>query len=187
MKWSRSDLLSYSTTKYDIDYEVKTILEEAHIGKEPKCSRKVRKPTRRGRRAGKKKVCELYQQRNTQESEYRSIPVRITDRTYGGINREKDLPVRPQYYKAISTRKEANLPSVLLANVRSLRSKVDEVGVVSRTNNVSVVCLTETWLDDEISDSYVGIPGYFIIRRDRTSTVRDHGGGVSVYVKEDMP
>ena len=53
MKWSRSDLLSHSTTKYDIDYEVKTILEDVHIGKEPKCSRKVRKPTRRARRAGK--------------------------------------------------------------------------------------------------------------------------------------
>jgi hypothetical protein len=79
MKWSRSDLLSYSTTKYDIDYEVKTILVEVHIGKEPKCSRKVRKPTRRGRRAGKY-VTERYQQRNTQESKYPSIPVRITDR-----------------------------------------------------------------------------------------------------------
>ena len=97
MKWSRSVLLSYSKTKYDIEYEVKTTLEEFHIGKESKCTRKVRKPTRRGRRAGKKKVCELYQQRNTQESEYRSIPVRITDRTYGGFNRDKALPVRPQY------------------------------------------------------------------------------------------
>jgi hypothetical protein len=67
-----------------------------------------------------------------------------------------------------------------------LCGKVDEVGVASRTNNVSVVCLTETWLDDEISNSYVGISGYFVIRKDRTSTVREDGDGVCVYVKEDM-
>jgi hypothetical protein len=48
------------------------------------------------------------------------------------------------------------------------------------------VCLTETWLDDEISNSYVGISGYFVIRKDRTSKVREDGDGVCVCVKEDI-
>lgn len=41
------------------------------------------------------------------------------------------------------------------------------------------VCITETWLDDDISDSELFIPGYVMVRLDRSR----HGGGIIMYIK----
>ena len=41
-----------------------------------------------------------------------------------------------------------------------------------------VVCITETWLSEEISNVELSIPNYHIFRLDRNR----HGGGVIVYV-----
>ena len=61
---------------------------------------------------------------------------------------------------------------------------MNEIDAVVHTNDVSIVCLTETWLDDDISDSYMSIPGYYLIRRDRTNIEKAHGGGVCVYISK---
>ena len=42
-----------------------------------------------------------------------------------------------------------------------------------------IVCITETWLDNSISDNELTIPGYCIIRLDRNR----HGGGVLMYIR----
>ena len=39
------------------------------------------------------------------------------------------------------------------------------------------MCITETWLDDDISDSELFIPGYVTVRLDRSR----HGGGIIMY------
>ena len=39
------------------------------------------------------------------------------------------------------------LPTILLAKVPSVVSKVDELEVVADTNNADVTCLTESWLN----------------------------------------
>jgi len=41
------------------------------------------------------------------------------------------------------------------------------------------VCITETWLDDDISDSELFIPGYVTVRLDRSR----HGGEIIMYIK----
>jgi len=41
-----------------------------------------------------------------------------------------------------------------------------------------IVCITETWLDDNVSDSEICIPVFDIVRLDRNR----HGGGVIIYV-----
>ena len=43
--------------------------------------------------------------------------------------------------------------------------------------------VSETWLHENIKDDEIHIPGYNIFRRDRTTGV---GGGVSIYVKENI-
>ncbi len=49
------------------------------------------------------------------------------------------------------------LPSIHLANLRSLPNKTDELLLLSRTNkdfsNSAALCFTETWLNDTIPDS----------------------------------
>lgn len=50
--------------------------------------------------------------------------------------------------------------------------------------------MTEMWLDDEITDSYINILGYYLIRRNRTNI--DSQGlmavvFVCVYVKDNLP
>ena len=56
------------------------------------------------------------------------------------------------------------VPSVLLSNVMSLASEVDEVSNVITNANLDIACITETWLRDHIHDNVVCIPGYNLVR-----------------------
>ena len=46
-----------------------------------------------------------------------------------------------------------------------------------------VIAVSETWLDDTISDADISLQDYTIFRRDR----HRHGGGILVYVRETLP
>ncbi|XP_048051513.1 polymeric immunoglobulin receptor-like [Megalobrama amblycephala] len=63
------------------------------------------------------------------------------------------------------------LPSIHLANLRSLPNKTDELLLLSRTNkdfsNSAALCFTETWLNDAIPDSVLSLPGFQLFRSDR--------------------
>jgi len=48
--------------------------------------------------------------------------------------------------------------------------------------NPDVICVTETWLGEEIDNSEISLPGYNIVRLDR----HRHGGGVAMYVKNTI-
>lgn len=75
------------------------------------------------------------------------------------------------------------LPYVLLmANVRSLFNKVDELSVILPRHDVDVAVFVETWLSDSIPDAALEIGGFriIIIRKDRTS---GSGGGIAAFVK----
>jgi hypothetical protein len=77
------------------------------------------------------------------------------------------------------------LPRFCLANVRSLRYKVDQLSVVFQLNKITVGCVTESWLDCEIATETVDIDGYIRYRRDRSDGRR--GGGVLCYVDANWP
>ena len=74
--------------------------------------------------------------------------------------------------------------SVMHANVRSLASepKLIDMNVRATEHKLSVLGVSETWLDDTIRDSDLEIPGYNIIRKDRNR----HGGGVAIYVEDNL-
>ena len=67
-------------------------------------------------------------------------------------------------------------------NVRSLLRNLSEIELLLSQNNVHILSLNETWLDDSVLDQEVYIAGYQIIRKDRNR----HGGGVVVYIKENL-
>ena len=88
------------------------------------------------------------------------------------------------------------LPSIILSNVRSLRPKApnttfDELlaNVVFRSEfrEACMLCFTETWFCDNISDDSVAIDGLgppLRCDRDCDVTVKKRGGGVYMYINE---
>lgn len=67
-------------------------------------------------------------------------------------------------------------------NARSLLSKLDQFFECVRVNELDVVGVTETWLDERMDDDSLYFPGYNFFRRDRGS----RGGGVGMYVRDDL-
>ena len=67
-----------------------------------------------------------------------------------------------------------------MTNIRSLIGKLDELIMTVLSIDPDIVFLTETWLTESIASSSVNIPGYMLLRNDRTAR---KGGGVAFYIK----
>ena len=48
------------------------------------------------------------------------------------------------------------------------------------TSKIDILCLSESWLTDNVMNSEIEVPGYKTIRKDRT---KKKGGGLLIYVK----
>lgn len=77
--------------------------------------------------------------------------------------------------------------NIYYQNVRGLRTKTAVFFRNVCSNSYDVICLTETWLMDGISDSEFD-DGYLVWRRDRdyTHTSQMMGGGVLIAVKRGL-
>ena len=75
---------------------------------------------------------------------------------------------------------------MVVANVRSLTNKFDELHAFVEEVKPAVVGITESWLNDDYSDAGFTIPGYVMYRQDRMDTHRGFGGGVLLYVKGEL-
>ena len=66
----------------------------------------------------------------------------------------------------------------------SLAQKIDELqaALSSCFSSAGIICTTEAWLKDRISDSIVNLPGFSIIRKDR---LENSHGGVCAYIKDE--
>ena len=82
-----------------------------------------------------------------------------------------------------SQRKRWELPTVFLANVRSLANKSDDLEATVQLNHSDIICLTETWLSDDVPSEAVSINDFSLFRNDRNR----QGGGVACYVRSDLP
>ena len=79
------------------------------------------------------------------------------------------------------------MPMMVCGNVRSIRNKIDELTALTRWNfayrESSLICLTETWLQDKDPCSVYELDGFTLFRGDRSNTTgKSQGGGVCVYV-----
>ena len=80
------------------------------------------------------------------------------------------------------------LPAVVLTNARSIRNKLDELHGLLHTkrlkNQSQLICITESWLNPDISTSRTELQGYEQFRNDRqpTASGKAYGGGILVYV-----
>ena len=71
---------------------------------------------------------------------------------------------------------------IMHLNINSLLSKIDEVRDIIIKTKPTIFGVSESKLDDTVSDNEIHIDGYVIIRSDRNR----HGGGVACYIKEDI-
>ncbi len=84
------------------------------------------------------------------------------------------------------------LPSIHLANLRSLPNKMDKLLLLSQTNkdfsNSAALCFMETWLNDAIPDSALHLPSFQLFRADRDaeSMGKSHGGGACFYINWEV-
>ena len=69
--------------------------------------------------------------------------------------------------------------NILYFNARSLLPKLDELRLICTFKNPDIVCVVESWLCCDISDSELSINGYCITRLDRNR----HGGGILFFIK----
>lgn len=83
------------------------------------------------------------------------------------------------------------LPTVILANVQSLRSKVDElqanVRFQTEYRDACLLALTETWLKEQDPQSDLEIEGFgepFRLDRNSSVTGKSLGGGLCLYVNK---
>ena len=76
---------------------------------------------------------------------------------------------------------ELPMPMIMTGNVRSLRNKTD-ISALCRYDfsyrESSMICLTETWLQDSDPDSSVDVDGFTMLRCDRNLESKTSGGGV---------
>ncbi len=78
-------------------------------------------------------------------------------------------------------------------NAQGLRNKFGLFSSYISDNRPDIVCVSETWLDDEVMDAEVECPGYRVFRRCRNLKDYPEGmfsqstrGGVLILVKSDL-
>ena len=63
-------------------------------------------------------------------------------------------------------------------------NKIDEIAIELDRNKIEIAVFTETWLSQNIPSKPLNINGYDLLRNDRDGK---QGGGVCVYIKQDIP
>jgi hypothetical protein len=61
---------------------------------------------------------------------------------------------------------DSRIPTIFVSNIRSIAPKIDELECVVNQNDSDIVCITETWLSDEIPDNAVAMHGFTLFRKD---------------------
>ena len=63
------------------------------------------------------------------------------------------------------------MTTMFYSNVRSVVNKVNELNLLMFDLNPDLICLCETWTNENITDSFLNLENYNLIsRRDRTDT-----------------
>ena len=69
-------------------------------------------------------------------------------------------------------------------NARSLAPRLNEVCHLLDSERLEILCVTETWLSEEVLDAVLLVPGYRLFRCDRPGGRR--GGGVAILVSDEL-
>ena len=67
-------------------------------------------------------------------------------------------------------------------NARSLLPKLTDARLLVQRTNAAVLAVTETWLDESVTNAEIELNGYIVNRKDRNRK----GGGVCLYIRSDI-
>ena len=80
---------------------------------------------------------------------------------------------------------KVKLATLNIANLMSKKKyKVKHLEALMRDKDIKVICLQETWLNDEILETETHIEGYVNYRQDRGGDRK--GGGTSTYISSSL-
>ncbi len=71
---------------------------------------------------------------------------------------------------------------IIHVNIRSLAPKIDLLRVWVDLHKPNIITLSETWLNNNISDNEINLTNYVLYRSERCS----RGDGVAIYVSSDL-
>ena len=100
------------------------------------------------------------------------------------VNKQSTRPGGVDQSNLINLVSSYVFPTLLNCNARSLCKKMDELQCVCDDDNIDICAISESWLNDDIPTTSVGLFGYFPPMRNDRSHKR--GGGVAVYVRQGL-
>ena len=71
------------------------------------------------------------------------------------------------------------------SNINSLLAHIDELRVFMSSSKIDILAINETKLDSTIHDNEIQLPGFEVVRKDRTVNGRN-GGGVCIYLRSNL-
>lgn len=78
---------------------------------------------------------------------------------------------------------------VIYFNARSIISKIEHLEILINDHNPDLILITESWCNENISNSMLNIDGYCLdteLRHDRRDTVNGIGGGLLVFYRNEL-
>ena len=87
-------------------------------------------------------------------------------------------------FKSLREQRQSH-PGVILAhlNINGLLSKFDWIGLLLRLRLPDILCLSETKIDESVTDATLSVSGYEFFRNDRDR----QGGGLCMYISSCLP
>ena len=87
----------------------------------------------------------------------------------------------------INLRKQGkNSLKCLYFNARSIMNKIDELELYLTQEKPDLLGITETWTYEDVQDSEICVEGYTLLRKDRAIGDKIRGGGVALYIKNEI-
>ncbi|PIK46567.1 hypothetical protein BSL78_16576 [Apostichopus japonicus] len=103
-----------------------------------------------------------------------------------GISLDKDYVPSGGDYRRFESKKVIVIVLTLGGMLRSIRKNFAEFTVLLEDLKPDVFGITESWLREDIDSAEVSHPGYVVYRQDRRDTHNGVGGGVLLYVRDDI-
>src|SRR5207247_597867 len=76
----------------------------------------------------------------------------------------------------------------MYTNIRSIlnNNKLTELSKKLQDDNIDILGITESWLKEDVGNAKINIPGYNLYRKDRLLEDKMKGGGVLLYVRDNL-
>ena len=72
-------------------------------------------------------------------------------------------------------------------NINRIMNKMDGIRDLLTQYKFDALALNETFLSPDINDTELTIPGYWLARKDRSKSAKSSGGGVIIFIRDNIP